>query len=189
MSVGIEAEAEDVSQEAPEPIEAEPAPAPARSNGGKSKGGRPKGSKAKGPAPKKGAGGRKGQPARGAAEVAAPAVGKPPTAAALRKARAEESKLLVLQLREPVLMLRQLGDATRCSVLLYLAECEQNVGELCAKINQSQPAVSHHLALLRHSNLLRPRRDGKNNYYSLTARGKVMARTIRATMESIGKLD
>ena len=40
-----------------------------------------------------------------------------------------------------------------------------------AQFSQSQPAVSHHLALLRHGGIIAPRRQGKNNFYSLTETG------------------
>ncbi len=61
-----------------------------------------------------------------------------------------------------------LADETRLRILLYLGrEQELHVTALCEKLGQSQPAVSHHLALLRVANLIEPRRDGKHNYYSL----------------------
>ena len=47
---------------------------------------------------------------------------------------------------------------------MLLSEKERNVSELCADLGtQSQPAVSHHLALLRHGRLIEPRRSGKHN--------------------------
>jgi ArsR family transcriptional regulator len=38
---------------------------------------------------------------------------------------------------------------------------------LCNLLGQSQPAVSHHLALLRVAGLIEPRRAGKHNYYRI----------------------
>jgi ArsR family transcriptional regulator len=38
---------------------------------------------------------------------------------------------------------------------------------LCDALGQSQPAVSHHLALLRGEHLIECRREGKHNYYRL----------------------
>src|SRR5262249_22719889 len=61
-----------------------------------------------------------------------------------------------------------LADETRLRILLYLArEGELNVTELCERLDQSQPAVSHHLALMRVAGIIEPRRDGKHNYYSV----------------------
>jgi ArsR family transcriptional regulator len=63
-----------------------------------------------------------------------------------------------------------LADETRLRILMYLAqEGELNVTALCERLNQSQPAVSHHLALMRVAGLIGPRRDGKHNYYSVRA--------------------
>ena len=61
-----------------------------------------------------------------------------------------------------------LADETRLRILIYLArEGELNVTELCERLQQSQPAVSHHLALMRVAGIIEPRRDGKHNYYSV----------------------
>jgi len=63
-----------------------------------------------------------------------------------------------------------LADETRLRILMYLAQAgELNVTELCERLNQSQPAVSHHLALMRVAGLIGARRDGKHNYYSVRA--------------------
>src|SRR5437879_3992398 len=65
-------------------------------------------------------------------------------------------------------------------IMLLLAHGERNVSELCDDLgSQSQPAVSHHLALLRHGKLVEPRRDGKHNYYDLTDEGRELADVVR----------
>ena len=59
-----------------------------------------------------------------------------------------------------------LSDETRLRVLMYLMrEGELHVTALCERLDQSQPAVSHHLALLRVAGLIAARRDGKHNFY------------------------
>jgi len=59
-----------------------------------------------------------------------------------------------------------LADETRLRILLFLVEQrELNVRSLCEVLKLSQPAVSHHLALLRADGLVECRRDGKHNYY------------------------
>jgi ArsR family transcriptional regulator len=51
---------------------------------------------------------------------------------------------------------------------MYLyREGELHVSALCERLQQSQPAVSHHLALLRTAGLIGCRRDGKHNFYSI----------------------
>ena len=61
------------------------------------------------------------------------------------------------------------ADETRLRILFLLAQAEEyNVRTLCDLLGQSQPAVSHHLALMRSAGLLALRREGKHNFYSLT---------------------
>src|SRR5262245_11001251 len=61
---------------------------------------------------------------------------------------------------------RMLADESRLKILLALAsKGEMHVSALCELLDQSQPAVSHHLTLLRMAGLVGYRRDGKHNYY------------------------
>jgi ArsR family transcriptional regulator len=61
-----------------------------------------------------------------------------------------------------------LSDETRLRILLYLTRNDElHVRALCEILAQSQPAVSHHLALLRVAKLIECRREGKHNYYRL----------------------
>ena len=70
--------------------------------------------------------------------------------------------------QELLQIFKLLSDEKRLRILLYLGrERELHVTALCEKLGQSQPAVSHHLALLRVAGLIEPRRDGKHNFYSL----------------------
>ncbi|MGH7201730.1 MAG: ArsR/SmtB family transcription factor [Planctomycetaceae bacterium] len=70
--------------------------------------------------------------------------------------------------KDLVQVFKLLSDETRLRVLLYLVrEGELHVTALCEKLGQSQPAVSHHLALLRVAGLIEARRDGKHNFYSV----------------------
>jgi len=57
--------------------------------------------------------------------------------------------------KDLVQVFKLLADETRLRVLMYLVrEGELHVTALCDKLNQSQPAVSHHLALLRLAGLI-----------------------------------
>jgi ArsR family transcriptional regulator len=61
-----------------------------------------------------------------------------------------------------------LADESRLKILLVLAkDGEMNVSALCKLLRQSQPAVSHHLTLLRMNKLVGFRRDGKKNFYRI----------------------
>jgi len=59
-----------------------------------------------------------------------------------------------------------LGDINRLRILEHLRqEGELHVQALCQRLGQSQPAVSHHLGLLRSGGLVHRRREGKHNFY------------------------
>jgi ArsR family transcriptional regulator, arsenate/arsenite/antimonite-responsive transcriptional repressor len=65
-------------------------------------------------------------------------------------------------------LFKLLADETRLRILFLLQQRhELNVRTLCQMLRQSQPAVSHHLALLRVAGLIEMRRDGKHNFYRL----------------------
>ena len=70
--------------------------------------------------------------------------------------------------RDLAQVFKLLSDETRLRILFYLAQNnELHVTDLCTRLGQSQPAVSHHLALLRVSGLIEARREGKHNFYSV----------------------
>ena len=69
---------------------------------------------------------------------------------------------------ELVQLFKLLSDETRLRILLALLRTdEMHVRALCDLLDQSQPAVSHHLALLRVAGLIDRRREGKHNFYHL----------------------
>src|SRR5437588_13098785 len=87
------------------------------------------------------------------------------------------------EIRQTAELLKQVSDPTRLQVLMLLSEKERNVTELCADLGtQSQPAVSHHLALLRHGRLIEPRRSGKHNFYALTEAGRELAQVVNSVV-------
>lgn len=62
---------------------------------------------------------------------------------------------------------KQISDGTRLRILWLLCHCEECVSNIAAAMDMSDPAVSHHLKLLRKSGLIVSRRDGKEVYYKL----------------------
>ena len=72
-----------------------------------------------------------------------------------------------LELEPLVGLFRLLSDKTRMNILLLLADGERNVTSLCDQLALPQPTVSHHLGLLRMSNLIGNRRNGKQVFYCL----------------------
>jgi DNA-binding transcriptional ArsR family regulator len=73
----------------------------------------------------------------------------------------------VRPLQGAVAVLELLAEETRLRLLFLLCEGEANVTELCARLRRPQPAISHHLGILRRSSLVLDRRDGKSVFYRL----------------------
>jgi DNA-binding transcriptional ArsR family regulator len=97
------------------------------------------------------------------------------------KGKKEAADRLKLAQRAATL-LKQVSDPTRLRVLLLLSDGEKHVGALTAELGQSQPAVSHHLALLRHGGVIAPRRVGKNNFYALTETGEDLVQVVKGVI-------
>jgi ArsR family transcriptional regulator len=65
-------------------------------------------------------------------------------------------------------MAKLLADETRLRILYFLTQRDElHVRALCELLGESQPAVSHHLALLRTAGIINRRRQGKHNFYYL----------------------
>lgn len=60
-----------------------------------------------------------------------------------------------------------LSDVTRLKILQLLTEHEMCVCEMEDRLEMSQPAVSHHLRVLKKTGLILGRKSGKWMYYSL----------------------
>ncbi len=72
-------------------------------------------------------------------------------------------------IKKLTLVFKMLSDKSRLKIVLALArDGEKHVSDLCAMLGgQSQPAVSHHLTLMRMAGLVAFDRQGKHNYYHL----------------------
>src|SRR5262249_51619096 len=117
------------------------------------------------PAPRRA--GRLGRPAvtnhYTATVRARPAKGPPPAAAPVKVSDAT--------IRSLSDVFKMLADRSRLTIVLALSqEGELHVSALCDLLGQSQPAVSHHLTLMRMAGLVGFRRDGKHNFYHLASR-------------------
>jgi DNA-binding transcriptional ArsR family regulator len=79
-------------------------------------------------------------------------------------------------------LLKHVSDPTRLQIVTLLSDREHHVGGLCDQFNMSQPAVSHHLALLRHGGIVERRRLGKNNFYTLTDTGYGLSKIVKGVI-------
>lgn len=59
------------------------------------------------------------------------------------------------------------GDSTRIRILFVLFEAEVCVCDLAETLGMTQSAISHQLRILKSSDLVKSRREGKQVYYSL----------------------
>ena len=70
-----------------------------------------------------------------------------------------------------------LADPTRRTVLERLRRGPQPVSELARGLPVSRPAVSQHLRVLKDAGLVRERRQGTRNFYSVNGDGLAELRT------------
>jgi ArsR family transcriptional regulator, arsenate/arsenite/antimonite-responsive transcriptional repressor len=61
--------------------------------------------------------------------------------------------------------IKAMADETRQRILTLLQEGEMSVNDLAEHIKLTQPTISHHLAVLRNSNLVLYRREGRQTFY------------------------
>jgi len=89
-----------------------------------------------------------------------------------------ETLLRTKSFQRAAILLKQISDPTRLQVVTLLSERERHVGGLSEELSQSPPVMSHHLALLRHGGIVDRRRQGKNNFYSLTDTGYRLSKIV-----------
>ncbi len=60
---------------------------------------------------------------------------------------------------------KAMADETRQRILTLLQTGEMSVSELHEHFTTTQPTLSHHLAVLRHANLVTARHEGRQTFY------------------------
>lgn len=60
---------------------------------------------------------------------------------------------------------KAMADETRQRILSLLQTDEMNESDIVARLDLTQPTISHHLSLLRRANLVTARREGKYKFY------------------------
>lgn len=65
-------------------------------------------------------------------------------------------------------MFKIFGDQTRVKILMALESGELCVCDIAAVMDMSQSAISHQLRVLKQSNIVKTRREGKVVYYSIS---------------------
>lgn len=89
-----------------------------------------------------------------------------------------EAKLVTIRLPITVMpkradvaaeVFRAIADPTRRAILDRLATGARPVNQLAADFEQSRPAISKHLRVLRHAHLVSPQKHGREMHYRLEA--------------------
>ena len=64
-------------------------------------------------------------------------------------------------------LFKLIGDTTRCRILFALDQNEMCVCDLANVLDMTKSSISHQLAVLRRSGVVRCRKNGKEVYYTL----------------------
>ena len=64
-------------------------------------------------------------------------------------------------------LFKAMDDPTRLKIINAIMLSEMCVCDIAALLSMNQPAISHHLKVLRQAQLIKYRREGKIVYYSL----------------------
>ena len=64
-----------------------------------------------------------------------------------------------------------LADDTRVAIVDELSKGERAVGQLVARFDVTQPAISQHLKVLRDARLVRVRKEAQRRLYSIEPKG------------------
>jgi DNA-binding transcriptional ArsR family regulator len=79
-------------------------------------------------------------------------------------------------------ILRMLSNPVRLKLMCLMSESELSVLDLADHLKLSQPAVSHHLKLLRAAGIVQSRRDAQTIY------NRVEGREVMAIMQTLSEL-
>lgn len=60
---------------------------------------------------------------------------------------------------------KAMADETRQRILTVLQDGEMNETDIVARLDLTQPTISHHLGILRHANLVQARNEGKYVFF------------------------
>jgi ArsR family transcriptional regulator len=71
------------------------------------------------------------------------------------------------QLQKAAELFKVCADPSRLKIINALLLNEMCVCDIAALMDMTQPAISHHLKVLRQTDLVKYRREGKTVYYSL----------------------
>ena len=96
----------------------------------------------------------------------------------------KEAKIPTEAMNDLAVVFKIFGDSTRLTILSTLIDNEEMcVSDIAEALNMTQSGVSHQLALLKQSKLVRTKREGKSIYYSIA--DEHVSEIIRIGLEHI----
>nr|WP_307416899.1 metalloregulator ArsR/SmtB family transcription factor [Paenibacillus sp. W2I17] len=102
----------------------------------------------------------------------------------------ELATTIAIEFKNNQKVLNAIGDETRQAILIALIQGPQKpgmrVGEIRMKTHLSRPTVSHHLKILKESQIISVRKEGTLNYYSLDSGSKL--KLLKNLVNEIEKL-
>ncbi len=88
---------------------------------------------------------------------------------------------------DPVEFSKAIADSTRQKIMALVCCRWLSVNEVVAKLDVSQPTVSHHLAILREAGLVSVREEGKQTFYTPEPGARlVLLRTVDGQVRARG---
>lgn len=78
---------------------------------------------------------------------------------------------------------KALGDETRLAIVQMLIDQELCVCEILAAFEMSQPAISHHLKILRQAGVVQDTREGKWIHYQLNPSALELLSAVLQTIQ------
>lgn len=102
----------------------------------------------------------------------------------------ELAATIAIEFKNNQKVLNAIGDETRQAILIALIQGPQSpgmrVGEIRVKTHLSRPTVSHHLKILKESQIISVRKEGTLNYYSLDSGSKL--KLLKSLVNEIEKV-
>lgn len=96
----------------------------------------------------------------------------------------KDTKITTETMQDLAAVFKIFGDFTRLTILFALMDNEEMcVGDIAEQLKMTQSGVSHQLALLKQSKLVKTKREGKSIYYSIA--DEHVSEIIRIGMEHV----
>jgi ArsR family transcriptional regulator len=97
-----------------------------------------------------------------------------------------DNNLILEKFTQSTSIFQALGDANRQQIISLLIEMTSlNVTQITERMEISRPAISHHLKILRHANLVDYVRKGKERFYCLSPKINDSLKILRNLIEAV----